>query len=519
MARIAPAGSPRSKEPRLVSARAQPKPSFQLASYALAAATLSGCITAPVLERPRLPEVTAYGAPALTAETASTAGLKGGESQQFLAGKPVPQQWWRQFGSEKLNALVQQALDASPSVAAAQASLRSAEQLALAARSGLFPTVDGNASGSRQKVDVGSFGDPNGGAFIYNLFNANVQVSYAVDLFGRTARGLDASAAIVRAQKFQAEAAYQTLIANVVNSAVQQALNRALLAGHEQVLANQERLVAIAQKQLAIGALARVQVLELESNLATARARLPVLRNAVGQEQTRLALLLGKAPSATAVTDLALTELTLPQELPVSLPSELLRQRADVLAAEAELQRAEALLGVAHASRFPSLNLTASYGSQSTRLEDLFQGDIWSLGAGLTAPIFRAGELAARENAARADAEVARANYQQTVLASFADVANALRQLGSDAEALKANMAALNAAERTRNITEQQLRLGAANASQLILAEQAYTQAKAAAAQSLAARYQNSVALYQALGGGWAVAAQGSSEAATASAP
>jgi NodT family efflux transporter outer membrane factor (OMF) lipoprotein len=487
--------------------------------YALAVAALSGCISTPALVRPSLPAATGYGAPELTAATTQASGVSGAESQRFLAGKPVPQQWWRQFGSEKLNALVQQALAASPSVAAAQASLRGAEQLALAAGSGLFPSVDASASGSRQKVDVGSFGDPNGGAFIYNLFNANVAVSYTVDWFGATARGLEASAATVQAQRFQAEAAYQTLIANVVSSAVQQALDRALLAGHEEVLADQERLLAIAQKQFELGALARVQVLELESSLAAGRARLPLLRNAVGREQTRLALLLGQAPSATEVTDLALTELTLPQQLPVSLPSELLRQRADVLAAEAELQRAEALLGVAHANRFPALNLSASYGSQSTRLEDLFQGDIWSLGAGLTAPIFRAGELAARENAARADAEVAAAHYQQTVLAAFADVANALRQLGSDAETLKANLAAMTAAERTRQITEQQLRLGAVSSSQGIMAGQAYTQAKAAAAQSLAARYQSTVALYQALGGGWAVAAQGSSEAPAASAP
>ena len=473
-----------------------------LASAALAA--LAGCAVSPDFTAAAAPANAAYTANGeLPAATVATPGVPGGEAQQFLAGRDVPARWWLLFGSEKLNALIDQALTGSPTVAAAQAALLAAQESVLAQRAGLLPRVDGEASATRQKIDTGSFGNPGGGSFIYNLFNAGVRVSYGIDLYGGTARGVEAQVAAAEVQRYQAEAAYQTLIANVVTSAVQQALNRALITGQTSVVEGQERLVETSRKQFKLGAVSKAEVLALETSLAQERARLPELRNALAREETRLAVYLGKLPSEAVAVNFSFDDLKLPQELPVSLPSNLVRQRPDVLAAEAQLHQAEALLGVAIANQFPQLTLSASYGSQSSKIEDLFVGDIWSLGSGLTVPIFRAGELAARKRVAAAQAAQATANYRQTVLLAFGNVADALRQLGSDAEILKAQVAAAEAAEASLKLTEQQLKLGAATASERILAVQAYTRARTGAVQALAARYQNTVALFQALGGGF----------------
>ena len=468
----------------------------------LLALTVSGCVLGPDYKAPEPPTSDRYGAKATPAQTVATP-VPGGEAQRFLTGRDVPDRWWTLFGSEKLNALVNEALVASPSVASAKAALRVAQANLKASGAELYPTVEVSTSGNRQKVDTGSFGNPGGGSTIYNLFNAQVGVSYGIDLFGGTRRGIEAQIAQAEFQRYQSEAAYQTLVANVVTAAIQEALLRALLKGQQAILADQEKSLKVSKTQLAIGAIGKSELLSAKSQLASERAKLPPLRLKLTQVQNQLAVYLGKVPSAHTASNFDLAELKLPKDLPVTLPSTLVRQRPDVLAAEAALRTASANVGIAAANRLPRLALSASYGTQASKAGNLFSSDIWGVGGNLSAPLFNFGALNALFKGSQAAYEQSAADYQLTVLNAFRNVADSLRQIETDAELLQAQHEASTAAEAALKLTRTQYQLGAASYLQLLSAQQQHIAARSGYVQALAARHQDTVALFQALGGGW----------------
>lgn len=490
-----------------------------LPAAALALASLlSACALGPDYQAPAAAGGERYGADPLPAETVATP-VPGGEAQKFLAGKEVPDRWWTLFGSEKLNALVNEALANSPSVASAQAALRVAQANAQARGADRYPSVDASASGTRQKIDTSSFGNPGGGSTIYNLYNASVDVSYGIDLFGGTRRGIEAVLAQAEFQRYQSEAAYQTLVANVVTAAVQEAQLRALVQGQEAILADQEKTLKVSETQFDLGAIGKAELLNARSLLAAERAKLPPLRLQLSQVQNQLAVYLGKLPSERVASNFELQELSLPQALPVSLPSTLVQRRPDVLAAEAALRTASANVGVAAANRFPKLTLSASYGSQSSKIENLFDGDVWSLGANLSAPIFHFGALSALYKGSQAAYEQSAADYKLTVLNAFRNVADALRQVETDAERLQSQHEAAAAADEALKLAQLQYQLGAASYLQLLSAQQQQIQARTAYVQAQAARYQDSVALFQALGGGFTSRDAGAGTATAVAAP
>ena len=468
----------------------------------LLALAASGCVLGPDYKTPVAPAGPQYGATPMPAETVATK-VPGGEAQRFLAGRDVPQQWWTLFGSDKLNAMVQQALVASPSVLSAQAALRQAQATLKARGAALYPTVDANAGGTRQKTDSRSFGNPNGSSSIYSLYNASVDVSYGIDLFGGTRRGIEAAVAQAEFQRYQSEAAYQTLIANVVTAAVQEAQLRALIQGQDAILADQNKTLSLTRAQFELGAISKSDVLVAQSSLAAERAKLPPLQLQLSQVQNQLAVYLGKLPSEQVASNFELGELNLPKDLPVTLPSTLVRQRPDVLAAEASLRIASANVGIAEADRFPKLALSASYGTQASKVGDLFSADVWSLGANLTAPLFNAGSLSALLGGAKAAYEQSAADYQLTVLNAFRNVADSLRQIETDAERLNAENEAAIAAAEALKLARLQYELGAASYLTLLTAQQQDIQARTGLIQAQAARLQDTVALFQALGGGW----------------
>lgn len=461
---------------------------------------LAGCAVGPDFKRPDAPTQTQYGASA-PATTVSTP-IAGGEAQSFSAGK-VPEQWWKLFGSPKLDALVEQAFAGSPDLAAAQASLRRAGENYKAVRSSIWPSIDGRVGATRQKIDTSSFGNPAGGTAIYNLFNAGVDVSYALDIWGGVRRGLESQQAQYELQRYQYEGAYQALAANVVTTAIQEARLRALIAGKKSVIADLERLVDITQKRVDVGAVGRAELLSAQASAASERAILPALERELGQTQTQLAVYLGKAPSERVATDFDLAELTLPQELPVSLPSELVRQRPDLRAAEAALHQASADVGVATAQQLPQLTLSANYGSQALDAGSLFDTDIWSLGANISAPLFRGGQLSARKRAAVAGYDQALANYKLTALQSFKNVADSLRAIETDAQVLQAQYDAAKAADEGLALVRKQYEIGVIGYMDVLQVQQQTTTAKAGLVQALADRYQDTAALLLALGGGW----------------
>ena len=292
----------------------------------LLALAASGCVLGPDYKAPEPVAGDRYGADATPLQTVATP-VPGGEAQRFLSGRDLPDRWWTLFGSEKLNALVNEALVASPSVASAKAALRVAQANLKASGADLYPTVDVSTSGNRQKIDTGSFGNPGGGGLIYNLYNASVGVSYGLDIWGGTRRGVEASAAAAEAKRHELTAAYQTLIGNVVTGAITIAENQYLVQGTKILIADHTQRLNLARRQLEVGAIARADVAAVESNLATEFANLNRYENQLVQSRTQMAVYLGRTPSALQATDFDLLKLKLPTAIPVSLPSELVRQR------------------------------------------------------------------------------------------------------------------------------------------------------------------------------------------------
>lgn len=470
----------------------------------LVAATLfaSGCALGPDFKTPAAPQATSYTREALPERTVTVA-VPGGEAQQFLAGRALPDRWWTLYQSPQLNALVEQALAASPTVSSAQAALRVAQQNYRVERSNLSPSADASFNAVRQKIDTASFGNPGGGGLIYNLYNASIGVSYGLDLWGGTRRGVEAERAAYEFQQWQLEATYQTLIANVITTALREIEQRTLMAGQVLVISQQEALLKVTRSRYQNGAINRSALLSMEAQVATERAKLPGYRLAMTEAQNQLAVYLGKLPSEYVAAPFELDDLTLPQDLPLSLPSSLVAQRPDVRAAEATLHEATARVGIATANLLPQISLTASFGTQASVFDQLFAGNIWSIASGVTQPLFHAGELTAKRRAALATLDQTAADYRLTVLDAFRNVADALRALETDAEYLEAQYSAADLSGQSLKLIERQYALGSSSSLEVLDAQTRDTQARAGYIAARVARLSDTAALFQALGGGW----------------
>jgi NodT family efflux transporter outer membrane factor (OMF) lipoprotein len=478
---------------------------FRSAVLALALGTmLAGCMVGPDFRRPEPPATGRYTETPIPEQTAAAPG-RGGESQRFVAGGDLSAQWWKLFNSDPLDRLVRDALEGSPTLTAAQATLTQARENLAAERGALLlPKVDGNLSATRQKISGASFGQPGAPSSIFSLYNASVNVSYALDAFGGNRRELEGLQALVDYQSFQFEGARLSLTANVVTTAIREAQLRAQLKATQEILAAEEKQVALIEKQFELGAVARLTVTAQRTQVEQTRALLPPLERELAQTRHQLAFLSGRLPSEAVLPEFDLDAIALPQELPVSVPSSLTRQRPDVQAAEALLHQASAQIGVATANEYPKINLTGSFGAQSLQLHSLFGGPaVWSIGAGLLQPLFHGGELEARRRAAVAAYDQAEAQYRQTVLLAFQNVADALRALEADARALKARSDATAFARETLELTQRQYQLGGTGIIALLIAQQQFQQERLNLVTAQSARYADTAALFQALGGGW----------------
>jgi len=483
----------------------------------LLCAAAAGCAAVgPDYRQPAPPAASRYTEAPLGAHTESAPGTAGA-AQRFAPGAEVPADWWMLFHSQPLDQLVRAALAGSPTLDAARAALAQARENLKAEYAVLYPSVDASLGVTRQRTNGATFGQtvllPNE----FTLYNASVKVSYAVDVAGGARRELEALLAQIDYQKLELEAAYLSLSGNVVTTALQEASLRAQIAATRESAGAQQRLVDLVERQLAIGAASRAEVLAQRALLAQTQATLPPLEKALAQTRNALAALLGRVPAEAGLPRLELAQLQLPRELPVSVPSELTRQRPDVRAAEALLRVASARVGVAEAARYPQLDLSATLGSSALRSGALFTGPagIWSVGAGLLQPVFHAGQLEAQRDAAVAAFEQARAQYRGTVLGAFRDVADVLEALESDARALSAQAEAAASAAGSLELVRGQYALGAASALQLLVAERQDAQARIGLAQAQAARFSDTAALYQALGGGWWNRPQGIEQGST----
>ncbi len=467
---------------------------------------LASCAVGPDFKPPNAPADASGGAytPApMPPQTVSAPGAAGA-AQSFAVGQDIPAQWWQVFHSDALDRLIRASLAQSPNLAAAQAALRVAQET-LNAQTGalLYPNVSADLGVTRETANLVSAAAPPGS--LLTLYNATVSVSYKLDVFGASRRELEGLRATVDYQRFLVEASYLALTSNLVTAAIREASLRAQLQATLEVLAAQERQLAIIEKQFAAGAIARSNVLVQRTQVAQTRATLPPLEKSLAQTRHQLSVYAGKLPSESGMPEFQLDSLRLPADLPVSLPSSLVRQRPDIQASEALLHEASAQIGVATANLYPQITLSGSIGSAATRAGDLFGpgSGIWSVAAGLLQPIFNGGSLTAKRRAAVAAYDQAAAQYRETVLTAFQNVADALRALDLDASALKAQADAEALARESLELATRQYRLGGLSYLALLDAQRTYQQTRVTLVQAQAARYADTAALFQALGGGW----------------
>lgn len=464
---------------------------------------LTGCMVGPNFHSPKPPQTMRYTKTPLPKKTVSTSGLTSGRTQYFVQGRDVSAEWWRLFHSTTLNGLVQQGLKNSPNLASAEAALRVAEET-LNAQIGtsLYPQANLQLSAARNRTSSASSG---GVAGVFNLYNVSVPVTYTFDLFGGLHRGIESLRAAVDNQQYQLEAAYLTLTSNIVTTAVTIASLQDQINATRELINIQENQLKIVKGQFQLGGVSQANVLNQEAQLAQTQASLPPLQQSLAKSRHALAVLVGALPSEMTSPELRLDKIHLPEQLPMSVPSRLVQQRPDIRASEALLHVASAKVGVATANLLPQITLSGSYGWSNTSPGSLFnaQNAVWNVGANLLQPVFNGGALRAEKREAIAAYDQAMAQYQQVVLQAFQNVADVLRAIQHDAETLRAQKKAEMASRRSMILTQEQFQLGGVDYLTLLIANQQYHLAVINRIQAEATRYNDTVALFQALGGGW----------------
>lgn len=464
--------------------------------------SLAGCSFAPRYALPAVPTQSYTRAPS-PHTTVSTVG-PAGQAQQFDYGASPAAQWWRQFRSAKLDALIRQALANNPGLAQEQANLRAA-RAAMAAAAGIFyPQVNGDLSASRQRTSSAS----SGGSFpgrIYSLYSGGLAVSYYPDFFGVNRLIYKGEHAQVDYRRYELDAARLTLIGNVASAAISAASVRAKIVATRSIIAREKTLLKLTETQYRYGAVPYLSVLTQRGAVASSEATLPALEQQWAVYRHELAILVGQMPAQWRDRSPRMSEVRLPVRIPVSLPSALLRQRPDISAAAAQLRYADVEIGVAKAQMYPAVMLTAQFGQESSAPGAFVHAasNIWSVAGDLVMPIFAGGTLEAKKREAIASYDATFAAYRQTVLGAFQQVANALRALEHDAQTLRAEQHALAANHAALQVAETSYRDGAVDYLSLLTAEVQYSNARLSYIQAQSQRYLDTVSLFVALGGSW----------------
>ncbi len=471
----------------------------------LAIATLlSSCIAVgPDFVHPGPPKVDRY-TPEPLAGTRAT-GVPGSGPQYFAYGRDIPEQWWALFHSPGLDRLVREALRNNPNLQAAMSALRAAKEGVYAQKGKYFPFAQGNFNATRQQTPPSLTPVPASGASVFDLYTAQVTVAYLPDVWGLNRRTVESVQAQSDLQRFQVEAAYLTLTSNVVVAAITEASLRGQIEATNQVIAANTRLLDILRRQFNAGYANRADVAAQEAALAQARATLPPLRKQLAFTRDLLAALLGRYPSDQPDEIFTLASLALPEDLPVSIPSQLIEQRPDVRAAQEQLHSTSALIGVATANMLPNFGITANGGYQSTILAGLISptNAAWTLSGNVLQTLFDGMSLLHLRRQAEANYDQAAWLYRSAVIAALQNVADSLRALEHDADALRAAIEFERAAKISYDLARQQLEAGNVNVIFSLNAQITYLQAVIQVVQAKANRLADTAALFQALGGGW----------------
>ena len=455
----------------------------------------AACTVGPNYQRPPLSPVAGYGvAPAPAAEAPT-----------LVEGADVPAQWWQVYHSAELDALVALALKNNPTIEAAKAALRAAQEQVRAQRGASSPQITGGLQPTRQRFADTLASPLANNDELFSLTTTQVAVTYSPDLFGANRRAVESLQAQADQQRFELEAARLTLASNVVVAAIQDALLRAQIDETRAIIDDNRQSVASFERQLRAGQASTADLAAQQAALAQAEAALPPLEKAFRVNRDLLAALVGRTPGEPVEVRFALVSLTLPDRLPLSLPAQLVEHRPDVRIAEEQLHAASAQIGVAKAARLPNVEIAATAGSAALSLVPAFgpATNFWSLAATLTQPIYDGGTLLHRQRAAEAAYQQAAAQYQGTVVGAFQNTTDALHAISADSDALRTAEAARAASRHSLEIARRQLSAGQGTALAVLSAEQADHTARLATLQAQASRYDDAAALFQALGGGW----------------
>lgn len=464
---------------------------------------LGGCALGPDFVTPPAPAVGGYTADTLVPASTASVGMAGGNAQSFARGRDVAGAWWRHFKSKQLDAFVEEAVRNHPDVQAAQFALRLARENVLAQEGSLFPQVTLNGSGERQQATTASGGAWPGQTSVYTLYNASVGVSYALDLWGGTRRQVETLKAEVEYQAFKLEATYLSLTANVVTAAITDASLREQIAATQEIIRIETDQLKRLEHQFEIGAISKADVLSQEANVAQAKATLSPLQKQLAQQRNQLMVYLGRLPSQDRGEYVRLSDLRLPGQIPVSLPSDLVRQRPDIRQAEATLHKATATVGVGVANLLPQLTLSGNYGA--TGPMQLFSpGTVFaSVTGSVSQKLIDGGTLFHTKEADVASFEQNLALYKSAVILAFQNVADSLRAIQYDARVLRDQAAAETATRDSLDMATEQFKTGAVPYANVITAQQSYLNARVSRIKAQATRFTDTVALYQSLGGGW----------------
>ncbi|WP_028228578.1 efflux transporter outer membrane subunit [Paraburkholderia ferrariae] len=460
---------------------------------------LGGCAAGPDYSKPAISAAAGYRPVPVTLPPAGST-----DPQQHLdPGGQLVSQWWTMFRCEALDTTLALAIAQSPTLDTARATLAQAQQAVLVARGGYFPQADLAAGIERERVSTNA---PAGGEHVIgSLFAIGPTVSYAPDLFGLVRRQVEENTALAEVQRYALAAAWLTLTGNAVNTAITSASAREQLRAVQDIIAVDRRNVDLVEIERSAGKAARTDVLAAQSQLAADVALLPPLEQQLSAAHDALAILVGKTPAEWAAPSFDFDMLVLPVDVPVTMPAALVRGRPDILAAEAQLHAASAAIGVATANLYPSVTLSASWVQQAGSMGPLFDSanGLWSVAAGITAPLFHGGALKAQQQAAIDVFDAQLGVYRQTVLAAFGQVADTLKALQHDAEELAAERAALDSAQASLALSQESYRVGASSLLDVLQAQRLYAQARLGYAKARGQRYLDTAQLFEATGGGW----------------
>jgi NodT family efflux transporter outer membrane factor (OMF) lipoprotein len=479
---------------------------------------LDGCAVGPDFVKPQSPLADSYSTHPIPQQT-TTAPVLAGAAQKYNPATTIPFDWWTLFKSPQINALIARAFQNNPTIQSAQASLRQAQQSVIAQQGYFYPSVAASYSPSRNKI-AGNMGssapgvqasgqviapDTVGAPVYYNFHVAQLSVGYVPDIFGGSRRQVESLQAQLQAQHFQTEATYITLASNIVAAALQEATLRAQIKSIDEIVKLNNENLEILHKQLALGYVAGIDVAAQEAAAAQAEQSLIPVYKQLEQTRDLIRALAGNLPNEEVPEVFELDSIQLPQELPLSLPSQLVEQRPDIRAAQEQWHAASAQVGVAEAGRFPQFTITAAVGGMASTPEWMFRegGSFFSVLGNLSVPLFDGGTLKAREQAAREALAQAAADYRRVVITAFQNVADTLHAIQFDAEYLKAALRSEVALKEIAELTRKQYVLGYASYQMVLLAEQNFQQAEITLIQAQAIRLGDTAALYQALGGGW----------------